>query len=120
MIALQFREEESLRSDLNHAVAAMQADSFASQDGLCCGNLGIADILLTVGRGLNREDLLDDAHKRAARVFRMATGHGGFRLFDGITGNAATPGLFQGLTGAAYAAIRLSGLGSPPNVLSFE
>lgn len=120
MLALQCREEESLRSDLDHAIAAVQADSFAPQDGLCCGNLGIADILLAVGRGLDREDLLDDAHKRAARVFRMATDHGGFRLFDGITGNTAAPGLFQGLAGAAYAAIRLSGLGSPPNVLSFE
>lgn len=84
-------------------------------DDLCCGNAGVADILLT----LERDGIAapGSAGKRMARI--LATGPDEWRLSTSALLTPIAPGMFKGLAGIGYVALRAAHHGVP-SVLAFE
>ncbi len=101
------------------ALAATRGAGFPGLDHLCCGSLGIIDVLLTCGQRLGREPLIRAATARGVVVLRRAGGSGGFALPPEAIGPGVGLGLFHGLAGAGYLALRLASPGLLPSLLAF-
>jgi len=91
-------------------------------DGLCCGNMGRADFLLTAGLRLGRPDLPVQAHEIASQVVARGKKQGGYCLIDDDMPSAlgCYPGFFQGEAGIGYELLRLAYPERLPSVLLFE
>jgi len=90
-------------------------------DHLCCGNLGRADVLLTVGRQLDRPEWVADAAATAGRVAErvLREGRYGART-PGYRTRELAPSFFQGLAGVGYELLRVAAPERLPSVLAFE
>jgi type 2 lantibiotic biosynthesis protein LanM len=90
-------------------------------DHLCCGNLGRADVALSVGLQTGTRTWIDEgvtmARTVAARILRQ--GRLGMRG-RGTHWGAPAPELFQGLAGIGYQLLRASSPVTLPSVLAFE
>jgi type 2 lantibiotic biosynthesis protein LanM len=90
-------------------------------DHLCCGNLGRADVALTVGLRAGVRPWVDAgvtmARAVAARV--LAQGRLGMRG-RGFHFGAPAPEFFQGLAGVGYQLLRASSPSLVPSVLAFD
>lgn len=90
-------------------------------DHLCCGTLGRAEILLTLGSQLDMPEAAVAARDLAEQVTRRARRAGHFRLSSpGPEYRVFDPGFFRGLSGVGYALLRLSTVSHLPAVLAFE
>jgi type 2 lantibiotic biosynthesis protein LanM len=88
---------------------------------LCCGNLGRADALFTVGRWLGRPEVAAAGRAVAVGAIERAAGAGHFRLtaspYEYRVIDAA---LFRGMAGIGYALLRLAAPARLPSVLAVE
>jgi type 2 lantibiotic biosynthesis protein LanM len=90
-------------------------------DYLCCGTLGRSDVLLTIGRHLDRPAAVAAAVTLAERVTERALGAGHFRLGpSAFEYRVFDPGFFRGLSGIGYVLLRLAAPTRLPSVLAFE
>ncbi len=113
--------DESLSRELERAMSGAMTTGFLSTDHLCCGNAGLAEILLAAGQAAGRDDWRGAAARRLAALLHAAMARGSFRL--GNEGNdpvPADPGFFRGLSGIGYALLRFAAPDSLPCVLLFE
>jgi len=104
---------------LEMALTATRAAGVPGLDHLCCGSLGIIDVLLTCGQRLGHESLVRGATARGVVVLRRAAGNGGFALPHEGKGDGVRLGLFHGLAGAGYLALRLASPGQLPSLIAF-
>jgi lantibiotic modifying enzyme len=90
-------------------------------DHLCCGNLGRADVALTVGLRTGTQPWVDRgvAMTRAVAARVLSQGRLGMRG-RGFQLGAPVPGFFQGLAGIGYQLLRASSPAILPSVLAFE
>ncbi|NBV46884.1 MAG: hypothetical protein EBR86_14915 [Planctomycetia bacterium] len=107
----------------------VERDIFIGLDGLlrapkspidqaCCGNLGRIDILLTAARVLDEPRLAAVARRHGEDLLgRLAAGG---KLSAGKAGVVSEPGLFQGLAGVGWIALRLAGDEPLPSFLAWE
>ncbi|MGH9042494.1 MAG: lanthionine synthetase LanC family protein [Acidimicrobiia bacterium] len=84
---------------------------------LCCGEAGIADVLLEVGRRRGRPELIDAARVRWARLLAVWHAEGRLPLNPQAPCRAPVPGLMQGVAGVGLALLRASGAAGPPVLL---
>jgi lantibiotic modifying enzyme len=84
---------------------------------VCCGEAGIADILLDVGRRRGRPDLVDSARARWARPLAVWHAEGRMPLNPRAPRRAPVPGLMQGVAGLGLALLRASGEATPSVLL---
>lgn len=107
-------------TDLGLALATTAAASLTALDQICCGNLGRADILIEVGRHLDRADVVEQgltlagrAAERAAlrQMFGLRASGVDYRIFD--------PGLYRGLAGIGYVLLRAGRPNELPSLLTF-
>lgn len=91
-----------------------------SVDHLCCGNLGLAEVLLASSRLEDDAGLHKAALARAAAVLQRREQASGYRLFSVLGGQALNPGFFQGIAGIGYQLLRLARPERLPSVLLFE
>ena len=110
-------DTESVRRDIDVALAKSLAHPFAEIDHLCCGNLGRAELLLAAGRALDRPELVDSARRLAQRVVARAGLSGDYANVSYLTANL---GFFQGTSGIGYELLRLTNPGLLPSVLLWE
>jgi len=90
-------------------------------DHLCCGGLGRADALLTVGTRLGSRVLVEAAHTVANATVRRAAKNGHFNVpSTPFERRVVAPSFFQGVSGIGYQLLRLSDPQSFPSVLGFE
>jgi len=90
-------------------------------DHLCCGGLGRADALLTVGTRLGSRVLVEAAHTVANTAMRRAAENGHFNIpSTPFEHRIVAPGFFQGVSGIGYQLLRLSDPQTFPSVLGFE
>jgi lantibiotic modifying enzyme len=82
-------------------------------DHLCCGNFGRVELCLTSGSR-------DDAERRAARLCRRSSSHGGFGLAAEAATNVQHASLFRGISGIGYELLRLIRPDVVPSVLLLE
>ena len=108
-------DNDSIRRDIDIAINKTIKES-KSCDHLCCGNMGLVDILLTAGIKLDRSDFKREALLKTYRVLSGVKKHGMFNTGYEID---FTPGFFQGISGIGYELLRLK---NPdiPSVLLFE
>ena len=107
--------------DLEEALAATAAVGLLGSDHMCCGNIGLTDIMLTVAQVLGRGELIRAAGLRARAVVVRARESGGFCLQPASAGRRVfQPGFFRGTAGVGYGLLRLSGAEALPSVLSFQ
>jgi lantibiotic modifying enzyme len=94
----------------------------ASQlDHLCCGNLGRADVMLTVGLRTGNRAWVDSGRELAGAIADrvLSQGRHGMRG-AGFTRGASVSGFFQGLAGIGYQLLRASSPSTLPSVLAFD
>ncbi len=110
--------DDAIRADLDAALRVAMASVLASVDHLCCGNMGVIELLVEAGLGLQRPDLLSTGCGLAARVAQRAEG-GGFRL-DRADRPFFDPGFFRGISGIGYSLLRLAHPELLPSVAFFS
>lgn len=107
-----------LTADIANALTAAQLGWPSQQwDTLCCGTLGNIEFFSEAGTTLGRKDLRDLASLRLMSVLCAATARGDYRWSGGD--RRVNPGLFRGLAGVGYTALRQVDE-SLPNVLLWQ
>lgn len=97
---------QSIRNDIKTALQIIQRTPLQTRDHLCCGNVSLAETLLTAGRKLGEPYWIQEALKLTSRIATRAKRKGVFK--PGLFQNTFMPGLFQGIAGVGYHLLRLS------------
>lgn len=93
----------------------------ARHDHLCCGNMGRAEVLLSVGMRTGRPEAAAAGCRAAARVAAQVIDEGRLGMRgSGFDRGASAVGFFQGLAGIGYALARAAVPARLPCVLAFE
>jgi type 2 lantibiotic biosynthesis protein LanM len=116
MVRLAKADQATLKADIQSAIESTQAAWPSSLDTLCCGTLGSIEFLCEAGEVVGRAELRELAKSRMAEVVQQAA-HGDYRWNSGE--QRFNLGLFRGLAGVGYSALRRVDP-SLPNVLLFE
>jgi type 2 lantibiotic biosynthesis protein LanM len=105
LAALDVADDPAIRVEIAAALARTRAVPLSSEDHLCCGNLGRAEILSSAGQILGDPDLLSASRALAWQVLERGREQGGFGLPDG---SLDAPSLFKGIAGIGYSFLRLA------------
>jgi type 2 lantibiotic biosynthesis protein LanM len=115
---LRIHDDPAIGADVDAALQRVVRTKLTSRDGLCCGNSGRIDLVLSVAREREEPGLLSAARAELAIVVARARRRGyrsgtspGAELFD--------PSLFQGVAGVAYTLLRCASQ-EVPAVTVFE
>ncbi|MEQ8220797.1 MAG: lanthionine synthetase LanC family protein, partial [Candidatus Eremiobacterota bacterium] len=114
---LSVLDTDQIRRDIEIALDTTIKYPLIERDHLCCGNLGIAEILFTSGLKLDRADLKEKGLFKASQTVCRAKQRGGFSC--GVGGHF-DPGFFQGISGAGYELLRMTEPDIIPSVLLLE
>ena len=106
-----------LASDIRNALAGAEQGWPGQVDTLCCGTLGSIEFFCEAAGALDRGDLGEEAARRLAQLLEASRAAGDFRWNSG--GRRFNLGLFRGLAGVGYTALRRLDA-SLPNVLIWE
>ena len=111
-----------VETDIRNAIHATRESSMnmGVRDHLCCGDMGLADILLYFAVKTGNRDLLIESGKKASRVLQVAEKTGYYNLLLGLGENMINPGFFQGISGIGYALLRQAYPEKFPSILIFE
>jgi lantibiotic modifying enzyme len=119
-LARDVLSDEEISAEIERAVTATAQVKLGRSDHLCCGNLGRAEILFTIGQELQRVECLTAGVEISRGVIERALGRGHFAqpsspfeycVFD--------PGFFRGLAGIGYQMLRFLAPARLPSVLGF-
>jgi type 2 lantibiotic biosynthesis protein LanM len=110
---------ETPESIARSVAAALERQPPLAVDHLCCGTMGLADILLRTGRSLRRPGYEDRAKELASVVLATAEDEDVYRLHTGRV-TLPNPGLFQGLAGVGLSFLRMASTTDVPFVLAWE
>lgn len=111
---------KEIETNISEALTTCRQVPLAGRDHLCCGNLGLADILLYAGARTGNEDLRNEAWLKVCKVIETEERKGRFTLFAGQADDVFNPGFFQGLSGIGYEMLRFAFPEKLPSVLIFE
>ncbi|MEX2271278.1 MAG: type 2 lanthipeptide synthetase LanM family protein [Vicinamibacterales bacterium] len=113
-------EDAALAGEVGVAVESSTRLAAAQADPLCCGNMGRADVLFTIGELLPSQDTMRLGMQIAGSVVRRARQRGHFRLSAaGAEYEVFAPGFFTGLSGIGYTLLRFAEPHRLPSVLAF-
>ncbi len=107
-----------VRTDIENAVPGTEHGWPDATDALCCGTLGSIEFLWEAGGILGHNDLRERASRRLLSVIETARLSGDYRWTGGTT-SRFNLGLFRGIAGVGYTALRRIEP-SLPNVLIWE
>lgn len=94
--------------DIESALSKMITTPFQSVDFPCCGNLGMAEVLLVASKKLDRPNLLLAAQRRVEMTLEQARTSGKYQLNPGLPANELSLGFFQGIAGIGYGLLRFA------------
>lgn len=100
-----------LRRDIGRALAATLADKGGRNSGLCCGDAGHIEFLVDAAGKLGRPDLMAAAQTRSEELSDTWSRTGDLIWNGGWS--VSNPGLFQGLAGVGFSALRSVGVNVP-------
>jgi type 2 lantibiotic biosynthesis protein LanM len=119
--ALDIRQKPAILAEFDVALRTTARPDVIQPDHLCCGTLGRAEVLLTLGRRLGRVELEQAGVQLATGVLARAVARRHFRLTGaGSEYRVFDPGFFRGLSGIGYEMLRLSAPGRVPSVAALE
>lgn len=75
---------------------------------LCCGQAGVAAILLSIGRLLSNTALVDAGHECLCRMINQSRAYGGYVMDSRLNPSVLVPGLMRGLSGVGWSLLRAS------------
>jgi type 2 lantibiotic biosynthesis protein LanM len=118
---LDICEKAAILSKFDAAVRTTARADVLQPDHLCCGTLGRAEVLLTVGRVMGRTELVEAAGALAADVVARAQQRAHFRLSGpGSEYRVFDPGFFRGMSGIGYEMLRLAAPAVVPSVARLD
>lgn len=125
--SLKIWQTEALVQDLQIALQTTQQQGLKGIDHLCCGNLGLSEVLLVAAQRCdgavspveNRADWQQAALQKATAVVTHANQSGAYQLFANLSNAVFNPGFFQGTSGIGYQLLRLAH-NELPSVLLWE
>ena len=115
--SLEILKNEAIAKDLQIALQTTKKQGLKAIDHLCCGNLGLAEVLLVgsqrcdlgeVEARSDRYDWREVALQKATAVVARAKQSGAYRLFPNLPNSVFNPGFFQGTSGIGYEFLRLA------------
>jgi type 2 lantibiotic biosynthesis protein LanM len=113
--------DAEVTGEIDVAVRWTASAPWSHLDHPCCGNLGRADVLLTVGQRLEQPSLVGGAVSVARAVADLVLSRGRLGLRgQGYLRGAADPSFFQGLAGIGYVLVRAALPAKVPSVLAFD
>jgi type 2 lantibiotic biosynthesis protein LanM len=112
--SLPLLDTAEVRADICAALGSVSASGIGAKDGLCCGSLGRAELLLLADRnGSSALQLASAVIAKSRRAGGYSTsGKAGLEFFD--------PSFFQGLSGIGYQLLRIAHPDELPGVLVWE
>ncbi|MEI6174215.1 MAG: type 2 lanthipeptide synthetase LanM family protein [Bacteroidota bacterium] len=113
-------DNTAIQKNILDALETTKETPLTDRDHLCCGNLGIADILLYSAIQTGKQELSALALQRASQVVSRAAKNGRYSLFPNAGDDFFNPGFFQGVSGIGYELLRLAWPEKMPSVLIFE
>lgn len=106
--------------DVDAALQTVSQGAMGEKDGLCCGNLGRAELLLAAAPAGAGEAAGSRAALVASAVVARARRAGGYRLSGRAGRDFFDPSFFQGLSGIGYQLLRIARPDALPSVLVWE
>ena len=116
---LPILDTAAIRQEIDSALQASLDLKRGSIDHLCCGELGLVDILLTAAQKLDRPNLRMQAERKASYLVKQAQQRGSYQLFANLPDDIFQPTFFQGTAGIGYTLLRLV-QDDLPSVLMWE
>jgi type 2 lantibiotic biosynthesis protein LanM len=111
----------SAMPELGEALGAIARLPTQRADHLCCGNFGRVEALLSAGRVLEAEPIVEAAFDLACGRVRVARDRGHFRLSASpYEYRVFDPGFFHGLSGIAWQLLRLAAPETLPSIMTFD
>jgi type 2 lantibiotic biosynthesis protein LanM len=111
---------QEIEKNIRDAATTCLLSPVSGSDHLCCGSLGLADILLYAGIRTGNEELRTEAGLKVQKVIRRAEQRGWYTMFAGLDDEVINPGLFQGLSGIGYEMLRFACPEKMPSILVFD
>jgi lantibiotic modifying enzyme len=111
--------DQAIDQAIDAAVATVKRAGLGSRDGLCCGNTGRIDLLVTVARRRRDATLMQLAGEQVSAMVARARHHG-YRFTPGGGQELFDPSFFQGLSGVAYQLLRCAHPDIIPSAIAFE
>ncbi|MEO1347949.1 MAG: type 2 lanthipeptide synthetase LanM family protein [Cyanobacteria bacterium J06635_15] len=114
--SLEILKTIEIEQDIQIALQTTQQHGLKDIDHLCCGNLGLAEVLLVGAQRCdgvaslveNRLDWRQAALQKATSVVARAKQSGAYQLFPNLPTSVFNPGFFQGVAGIGYVFLRLA------------
>ncbi len=106
--------------DIDAALKTVSQGALGEKDGLCCGNLGRAELLLAAATTGAEARTESTAALVASSVVARARHAGGYSLSDRAGRDFFDPSFFQGLSGIGYQLLRIARPRALPSVLVWE
>ena len=106
--SLDILNNPEIEQEIAIALKTTQKQSLKAIDHLCCGNLGLVEVLLVGAQRCNREDWREAALKKATAVVARAEQSRDYKLFANLPNSVFNPGFFQGTAGIGYQLLRLA------------
>ncbi|MGI8550508.1 MAG: lanthionine synthetase LanC family protein [Dehalococcoidia bacterium] len=120
LAVLAVLDTPEIRQDLETALQTTAAHGPEGLDGLCCGEMGRVELLLSAGLQLARPDLVREARHLMQAIVRRAAQRDTYRLLHGLPAGSFHPGPFQGTAGIGHQLLRLARPDLRPSVLLHE
>lgn len=117
---LSIHDSTAVRRDIAAALDTVSSGGIGEKDGLCCGNLGRAELILAASALPMYAELQGRAVQMGSVVVAGSRRSGGYRLSGRSAQDFFDPSFFQGLSGIGYQLLRLAHPGRLPCVLVWE
>jgi lantibiotic modifying enzyme len=121
ILSVEFLEDPAFLEDARVGADTTRAARPSVYDHVCCGQLGRAETLLTVGLKTGERGLVEAGRAIALGIAGrvLEQGRRGARTVDYEAG-AFRPGFFQGLAGIGYQFLRTADPEQVPSILGYE
>jgi type 2 lantibiotic biosynthesis protein LanM len=118
--AWQLTREERLLSEVRDGLGHFRTSPIGT-DHWCCGNLGNAEVLLSLAEILDEREVAERASDLTAKVIHRASRCAFYRFSPSLGENYCfQPSLFRGYSGVAYTILRTLDPLQFPSITSFE
>ena len=119
-LAWQLTGEEKLLSEVRDGLKHFRPSPIGT-DHWCCGNLGNAEVLLSLAEILGERELAERAADLTAKVIHRASQSAFYRFSPSLGENYCfQPSLFRGYSGVGYTILRTLHPLQFPSITSFE
>jgi type 2 lantibiotic biosynthesis protein LanM len=117
---LSIQDSTATRRDIEAALGTVSSGGIGEKDGLCCGNLGRADLFVAASALQTYAEFERRAVRLGSIVVARSRRSGSYRLSGRLAQDFFDPSFFQGLSGIGYQLLRLAHPGRLPCVLVWE